>query len=331
MATRAKSGIIKPNSRYLLHAALTTPSDVVPRTAAQALKDDKWSNAMGSEYNAQIAHRTWDLVPPPPPSVTRVGCRWIFTKKYHSDGSLNRYKARLVAQGYIQQYGIDYAETFSPVIKSSTIRVVLGVAIDRSWPVKQLDVNNAFLQGTLEDEVYMSQPPGFVDPDKPDYVCRLRKAIYGLKQAPRAWYIELRNYLLSAGFVNSISDASLFILKKGKSMVYMLIYVDDILVTGNDDGLIQQTLHALAMRFSIKDPEDLHYFLGIEAKRTTSGLHLNQRKYIRDLLARTNMLSAKPVTTPMAASPKLSLHSGTRLSTNIYNIEMASFDYRKAN
>ncbi|KAG7536467.1 Integrase catalytic core [Arabidopsis suecica] len=313
MSTRAKAGVSKPNKKYLLATSLVYDSDPEPQTALQALKDHRWRNAMGSEINAQIGNHTWDLVPPPPPSVTIVGYRWIFTKKFNPDGSLNRFKARLVAKGYNQRAGLDYAETFSPVIKSTTIRLILGVAEDRSWPIRQLDVNNAFLQGTLTDEVYMSQPPGFEDKDRPNYVCRLRKALYGLKQAPRAWYIELRTYLLTVGFVNSVSDTSLFILRCGKSIVYMLVYVYDILVTGNDSVLLQQTLAALATRFSVKEHEDLHYFLGIEAKRVSQGLHLCQRKYIFDLLTRTNMLLAKPVTTPMATSPKLPLHSGTRL------------------
>lgn len=126
--------------------------------------------------------------------------------------------------------------------------------------------------------------------------------------------MELRNYLVSVGFKNSIADTSLFILKNGNNFVYMLIYVDDILVTGSDSGLIQATLTALATRFSVKDHEELSYFLGIEAKRVSSGLHLTQRRYILDLLSRHNMLHAKPVTTPMATSPKLTIHSGTKLS-----------------
>lgn len=121
----------------------------------------------------------------------------------------------MVAKGYNQQPDLDYSETFSPVIKSTTIRIVLGIAVDRDWPIRQLDVNNAFLQGTLKEDVYMVQPPGFIDGDRPDYVCHLKKALYGLKQAPRAWYLELRNFLLSVGFENSIADTSLFILKKG--------------------------------------------------------------------------------------------------------------------
>ncbi|XP_019096651.1 PREDICTED: uncharacterized protein LOC109130950 [Camelina sativa] len=160
----------------------------------------------------------------------------------------------------------------------------------------------------------MSQPPGFVDADRPDYVCRLKKAIYGLKQASRAWYMELKNYLLVMGFVNSVVDTSLFILRRGSSIVYMLVYVDDILVTGNDKPLLRQTLDSLATRFSVKDHEDLSYFLGIEACRDETGLHLTQKKYISDLLTKTNMLLSKPVNKPMATTPKLSLHTGTKLS-----------------
>lgn len=311
MSTRAKSGVSKPNTKYLYSLQLTKQTE--PRTINQALKDDKWRAAATKEFNAQIANHCWDLVPAPPPDVTIVGCRWLFTTKYNPDGTEKCPKSRLVAKGYNQRPGLDYAETFSPVIKSTTIRIVLGVAVDRNWPIRQLDVNNAFLQGTLTDEVYMEQPPGFVDADRPTHVCKLRKAIYGLKQAPRAWYVELQSFLIGAGFYNSVSDTSLFILKLDRSIVYLLIYVDDILVTGNDNNLIAQTLHALATRFSVKDHEELHYFLGIEATRSADGLHLCQRRYILDLLDRTNMLGAKPVTTPMATSPKLTLHSGTRL------------------
>lgn len=192
-----------------------------------------------------------------------------------------------MAKGYNQEHGRDYTETFSPVIKSTTIRLVLDVAVSRAWPIKQLDVNNAFLQGTLKEEVYMEQPPGFVDPDNPTFVCKLRKAVYGLKQAPRTWYTELKNFLLTIGFTNSLSDTSLFILRRNNDFVYLLVYVDDILITGSNTSTINQILALLTTRFSVKDAEDLNYFLGIEAHRTTHGLHLSQRKYILDILHRS--------------------------------------------
>lgn len=328
METRSKKGIAKPNTKYSLAMTLVKSPGHEPRTPLQALKDEKWRHAMSKEYNAQLANHTWDLVPPPPTTVNIVGCKWIFTTKYNPDGSIRRYKARLVAKGYNQQAGLDYSETFSLVIKSTTIRLVLGIAVDRDWPIRQLDVNNAFLQGTLKEDVYMVQPPGFIDGDHPDYVCHLKKALYGLKQAPRAWYLELRNFLLSVGFQNSVVDTSLFISKKGKSFIYMLIYVDDILVTGNDNVLIKETLDTLASRFSVKEHEELSYFLGIEAKRTPSGLHLTQRRYILDLLERTNMLSAKPVASPMASSPKLTLFTGTPLTdATQYRCVVGSLQY----
>lgn len=166
----------------------------------------------------------------------------------------------------------------------------------------------------MTEEVYVIQPPGFIDADRPNHVCHLHKALYGLKQAPRAWYQELQNHLISVGFVNSLADASLFILKSGLSFVYMLIYVEDIIVTGNSDVFLHTTLTMLATCFSVKDPTDLYYFLGIEAHRTASGLHLTQKRYILNLLTRTNMLNAKPLATLMATSPKLSLHFGSKLS-----------------
>lgn len=159
----------------------------------------------------------------------------------------------------------------------------------------------------------MDQPPGFVDSDKPDYVCRLHKAVYGLKQAPRAWYTELRTFLLGLSFVNSLADTSLFVLRHENQFIYLLIYVDDILITGNTTAGIARVLRMLAVRFSVKDAEQLNYFLGIKAHCTSQGLHLSQRKYIMDLLHRYDMTNTKPVTTPMASSPKLHLHSGTPL------------------
>ncbi|KAH9723253.1 retrovirus-related pol polyprotein from transposon RE2 [Citrus sinensis] len=178
-----------------LHTQLTKGDDHEPTTLTQALKDHKWRQAMSEEYDALVRNDTWALVPQDS-SQNLVGCKWVFRTKRKSDGSVDKFKARLVAKGFHQRPGIDYQDTFSPVIKPITVRIVLSIAVSRGWSLRQLDVNNAFLQGHLSENVYMSQPPGFVDKDNPSYVCKLNKAIYGLKQAPRAWYHELRTFLL---------------------------------------------------------------------------------------------------------------------------------------
>ncbi|KAG7543114.1 Reverse transcriptase RNA-dependent DNA polymerase [Arabidopsis thaliana x Arabidopsis arenosa] len=197
-----------------------------------------------------------------------------------------------------------------PVVQSThpivtRTQSVLGQAVGRGWLLRQLDVNNAFLEGPLSEEVYMAQPPGFVDVDKPDYVCKLFKAIYGLKQAPRAWYTVLRDFLLEAGFFNSVADMSLFILHKAGITLFVLGYVDDIVVTGNSSTHVQLFIDFLTARFSLKDMGALSYFLGIEVTRTVNGLTLTQMKYINDLLQRTNMVCCKPVSTLMADHPTL--------------------------
>ena len=327
MRTRSKNNITKPIKKLSLVVAGRKSSPTEPTTITQAMKDENWRKACSSEFDALTVNQTWDLVPPQS-SKNIVGCRWVFTTKFLSNGVIERYKARLVAKGFHQQYGIDYAETFSPVIKSTTIRVVLEVAVTKSWPIKQLDVNNAFLQGELTEEVYMSQPPGFVDKDQPSYVCRLKKPIYGLKQAPRAWYMSLKQYLLNSGFTNSLADASLFVHSCNTSLTYVLVYVDDIIVTGNNDSVVAAVLASFANRFSIKDPTDLHYFLGIEVTRSSRGLHMMQRKYIVDLLAKNNMSDAKPVSTPLPASPKLTLNGGLALDdASQYRSVVGSLQY----
>ena len=192
---------------------------------------------MCDEYNAQLRNETFELVPPNPTQHV-IATKWVHTLKYLPNGVLDRYKSRLVARGNNQEYGIDYAETFSPVVKSITIRLVLQLAVSRSWGIKQLDVNNALLQGTLTDAVFVTQPPGFVDQDRPHHVCRLKKALYGLKQAPRAWYQELKTYLCDMGCRNSLADTSAFIYINGSHVVYILVYVDDIIVTGSSNELL---------------------------------------------------------------------------------------------
>jgi hypothetical protein len=166
---------------------------------------------MEPEYHALLRNETWTLIPPPP-RVNVIDSKWVFKVKKHSDGSIERYKVRLVARGFWQRYGLDYADTFSPVVKPTIIRLLLSIVVTRGWSLRHLDLQNAFLHGLLEEEVFMHQPPGFSDPDRPDYICRLTKALYGLKQAPRVWHARLATALHAHGFTPSAADSSLFLL-----------------------------------------------------------------------------------------------------------------------
>lgn len=260
---------------------------------------------MALEIDALATNRTWTLVPPPSHHHV-VGCKWVFKLKRRADGSIESYKARLVAKGYHQQEGIDFLETFSPVVRPTTIRVVLALAVSCHWPLHQLDVQNAFLHGDLEEMVYMTQPPDFVDASQPNHVCLLSKSLYDLKQSPRAWFHKLSVALKDFGFSTSHYDPSLFIHHSQGHTTILLVYVDDLVLTGSDPSFLEACFHHLQDRFAIKNLGRLHYFLGVEVTPTDSGLHLSQTKYVVDLLARTNMTGCKPCNTPMATSPTLS-------------------------
>ncbi|KAM1666313.1 hypothetical protein ACFX1X_045967 [Malus domestica] len=312
MTTRAKNNIFKPK-QLCTATKHPLPSPIEPTCVSQAIKDPLWRASMSDEFNALIRNGTWELVPPQP-SQNLIGCKWVFRIKRHSDGSIDRYKARLVAKGFHQRPGVDFLDTFSPVVKPITIRIVLHLALTHGWPLRQLDVNNAFLHGSLSEDVYMVQPPGFGESTVPTHVCKLRKALYGLKQAPRSWYKELSTFLLNQGFVNAISDTSLFIFRQDNDVIFLLVYVDDLVLTGNNTSLLSTFIQALANRFSVKDLGNLHYFLGVEVIPTTTGLFLSQHKYIHDLLAKAKMDGAKDVTTPMATSTLLILSDGSPLT-----------------
>ena len=298
MVTRNKDGTRRPK----VYIASKEPTSV-----AAALQDLNWKQAMEDEYLALMRNGTWSLVDLPL-GRKAIGCKWVYKVKENPDGTVNKYKARLVAKGFHQVAGFDFSETFSSVIKPTTIRVVLTIALSRSWTIRQLDVNNAFLNGNLMEEVYMEQPSGFQDPSNPQKVCRLHKSLYGLKQAPRAWFEKLYDALISFGFVSTKSDQSLFVRITPQSTLFVLVYVDDILLTGNDVRAIQGLITQLNGMFSLKDLGEIDYFLGIQVKHTESGLHLSQTKYITDLLARAKMQFAKPVSAPMTHGLRLTAY-----------------------
>ena len=311
MTTRSKAGIKVPNHKYAL-TVVSVQEQVEPTCFSQAVKQPEWRSAMGTEFNALQKCGTWSLVEYFP-SMNVLSNKWVYKIKKKSDGSIERYKARLVANGFHQQEGLDYTETFSPVVKHTTIRAVLALALHQSWPLRQLDVQNAFLHGHLTEEVYMRQPRGFEDPMFPNHVCKLHRSLYGLKQAPRAWFQRFSDYLEDLGFVGSRADYPLFTYHHNSITILLLIYVDDILLTGNSASHLLKLIADLGRFFSMKDLGRLHYFLGLEAIFTAQGLSLTQTKYALDLLQRTNMSHAKPCSSPAASGKKLAMFDGDPL------------------
>jgi hypothetical protein len=243
---------------------------------------------------------------PHPSSVNIVTGKWIYHHKLHPDGSLGRYKARCVLQGFTQQPGIDFGETFSPVMKPATICTVLYVALSHDWPIHQLDVKNAFLHGNLSETVYCVQPSGFVDLAHPDYVYHLNKSLYGLKRAPRAWYTRFASHILSLGFVGARSDTSLFIYRHGSDTIYLLLYMDDIILNASSDALFRRVIDALTTEFSMKDLGRLHHFFGVSVTKHDSGLFLSQQHYMIDILEHAGMSDCKMCSPTIDTCAKLS-------------------------
>ncbi|GJW39160.1 ribonuclease H-like domain-containing protein [Tanacetum coccineum] len=251
---------------------------------------------MCDEYKALIDNNTWVLVLRPP-NVNIVRSMWLYKHKYNADGSLNRYKARLVANGRSQQQGIDCDGTFSPVVKPATIRTVLILAVSRQWPIHQLDVKNAFLHGHLKETVYMHQPPGFIDSAHSDYVCLLK------------------------------TDSSLFTFHKGPDTAYLLLYVDDIILTASSTSLLQRIISLLHAEFAMIDLGPLNYFLGISATRTTSGIFLSQTKYVTEILEQAQMLNCNPCRTPIDTEKKLGPEGLPVTDPTLYHSLAGSLQY----
>ncbi|KAL4587787.1 hypothetical protein LXL04_000661 [Taraxacum kok-saghyz] len=296
MVTHAHTNSLKPKA---FAATLPTNPNLEPHTFSQALKHTCWQNAMKAEYDALMKNNTWSLVPCPT-NTNIVGCKWIYRVKRRSDGSIDRYKARLVAQGFSQEAG---------------------------WRIRQLDINNAFLNGDLTEVVYMKQPKGFEDPTKPHHVCRLHKALYRLKQAPRAWFTKLKQYLVTNGFRACQSDTSLFVRSSPSSTIYVLVYVDDVIVTGTNDVHLQRFITNLNQVFSLKDLGDLHFFLGLQIHRNATGLTLSQQAYIQDILARRNMSMATSITTPADPQTRLLRDGDPFADPTLYRQVVGSLQY----
>ena len=203
---------------------------IIPNTVSETLTKREWKDAMREEMSALEKNKTWEIVERPK-GKSIVDCKWIFTLKYKADGSLERHKARLVAKGYTQTYGVDYEETFAPVAKMNTVRILLSLVAHYNWQLLQYDVKNAFLHGNLDEEIYMNIPPGF-EGNAGNKVCKLKKALYVLKQSPRAWFGRFAKVMKEFGYKQSQGDHTLFIKHSiARGVTTLLVYVDNIIVT----------------------------------------------------------------------------------------------------
>ena len=259
-----------------------------------------WKAAIETELQSHADNGTWSLTQNPDDrSINIVSCKWVFVIKKKADGSLDKYKARLVARGFTQRYGYDYDETFSPVVKATTLRVLIGLAAAFSWKIVHWDAVTAFLNGKLQVEVYMKMPPGYETPGK---VCLLRKAIYGLKQAGREWYIFATKVLISIGFTKLEEDHCLFTLKNPGRRIILALYVDDIVATSENQEALEWLQGEIKKNFKITDQGPLSSVLNVDVLRTPTGISLGQPGYINKILERFQMDSGKTAFTPLPTS-----------------------------
>ena len=206
---------------------------------------------MNEEYCSLLTNDAWDLVPLPK-GRKLVTCKWVYKTKYGPDEKVDKHKARIVAKGFSQVEGIDYTQTFSPIAKMNFVCLVLSLATTFKWEVHQMNVKSAFLHGDLHEEIYMEQPIGFIQTDS-SLVCHLKKSLYGLKQAPRAWYAKMDSFLLEFGFSRCHSDNTVYTKKVGKYLIILVLYVDDLILTGSDPNLINHVKSSLKKKFEMTE------------------------------------------------------------------------------
>ncbi|GJV38200.1 retrovirus-related pol polyprotein from transposon TNT 1-94 [Tanacetum coccineum] len=277
---------------------------VEPKTYKDALTQACWIEAMQEELNEFERLEVWELVPRPD-KVMVITLKWIYKVKLDELGGILKNKARLVARGYRQEEGIDFEESFAPVARLEAIRIFLAFAAHMNMVVYQMDVKTAFLNGNLREEVYVSQPDGFVDKDKPNHVYKLKKALYGLKQAPRAWYDMLSSFLISQDFSKGSVDPTLFIRRDGKELLLVQIYVDDIIFAASTPELCDLFSKIMCSKFKMSMMGKISFFLGLQISQSPRGIFINQSKYALESLKKYGFDSCDPVDTPMVEKSKL--------------------------
>ncbi|GKB80395.1 retrotransposon protein, putative, ty1-copia subclass [Tanacetum coccineum] len=257
-------------------------------------ESNKWLDAMNAEMQSMIDNKVWVLVDLPPTCKT-VRSKWIFKKKTDMDGIVHTYKARLVAKGYTQLYGVDYEETFSPVADNRAIRILISIAAFYDYEIWQLDVKTAFLNGCLDEYIYMVQPEGFVDPKHPRKVCKLQRSIYGLKQASRSWNKIFNEEIKKFSFAQNLDEPCVYQKAIGSNVIFPILYVDDIIIMGNHIPSLQSVKDYLGKCFAMKDLEEATFILGIKIYRDMSKrlIGLIQSAYMEKILKRYRMDNSK--------------------------------------
>ena len=301
-------------------------SSFEPFKVEDALRDPDWVVAMQEELNNFKRNEVWSLVERPKQNV--VGTKWVFRNKQDEHGVVTRNKARLVAKGYSQVEGLDFDETFAPVARLESIRILLAYATHHGFKLYQMDVKSAFLNGPIKEEVYVEQPPGFESEEYPNHVYKLHKALYGLKQAPRAWYECLRDFLIENGFRIGKADSTLFTRKMGKDLFICQIYVDDIIFGSTNKSFCEEFSKIMTDRFEMSMMGVLTFFLGFQIKQVKEGTFISQTKYTHDILKKFGMDKAKPIKTPMGTNGHLDLDlGGTSVDQKVYRSMIGSLLY----
>ncbi|KAH9768805.1 hypothetical protein KPL71_011738 [Citrus sinensis] len=283
-----------------------------PTNYKEAKTDQNWVTAMNEELFMIEKNKTWELADRPQNRKV-IGVKWVYKTKLNADGSINKYKARLVVKGFTQVPGVDYSDTFAPVARLDIIRLLLAVAAQKNWRVYQLNVKSAFLNGFLQE-----QPEGYVKEGEEDKVYLLKKALYGLKQAPRAWHSRIDEYLRNLGFVRSLSESTLYVKHIGADILIISLYVDDLLVTGNKKCVVEEFKQEMMEIFEMTDLGLMAFFLGMEIKQNENEVFICQKKYAREILKKFKLEECKEMSTPMNSKEKLCKEDGTEKVDQAY-------------
>eukprot|EP00253_Pinus_taeda_P030395 PITA_30395 len=266
---------------------------------------------MNEEIGAIEKSKTWELVDLPE-GKDAIGVKWVYKTKSNAEGKIDRHKARLVVKSYKQPQGKDYDETFAPVARMETVRIVLSIAAQHKWKIYQMDVKSTFLNGVLKEEVYVEKPPGYEVDGQEHKVCKLKKALYGLKQAPRAWYSRIDAYLIENGFDKCDGEPTLYIKENEGKIIIVVLYVDDLIFTSNDASLIADFKAVMKSEFEMNHLGFLRYFLGIEVDQSENGVFISQDKYVEAVLNRFNMQNNKAAVTPTVMGVQLTKEDSSK-------------------